>query len=176
MGAAARDDLSRRVGDQYFVHDVLAIALHVAIDDYRASREPLANHHGREQAQFLARVEVAVNVRQIPTERLINGAVEDQRGRERTSERRRASVPWIVVAGPRDVGRNEVGRDVVGDAAKVAADVHLFAIENFVFSPTHLAPLSVIRFLLGSEAIVELGGVDYGAAMAPGANLLDVIE
>src|ERR1700675_1678788 len=99
MGAAPRDDLSRRVGDNHFVHDVLAIAFHVAIDDYRASREPLADHHGCKQAPFLARVEVAVNVRQIPAERLINGAVEDQRGSERTSERRWATVPRIVVAG-----------------------------------------------------------------------------
>ena len=114
-----------------FVHDVFAIALHVAIDDYRARREALADHHRREQAPFLARVKVAVDVRQIPTERLVNGAVENQRGSERTSERRRASVPWIVVAGSRDVGRDEVGRNVVGDAAEVAADVHLFAIENF---------------------------------------------
>jgi len=46
MGAAARDDLSRRVGDEHFVHDVLAIALHVAIDNYRARREPLATITG----------------------------------------------------------------------------------------------------------------------------------
>ena len=66
-----------RVGDQYFVHDVLAIAFHITIDNYRARREPLTNHHRRKQAPFLARVQVAVDIRQIPTERLVNGAVED---------------------------------------------------------------------------------------------------
>ena len=131
MGAAARDDLSRCVADEYFVHDVLAIALGVAIDDDGASREPLANHHGREQVPFLARVEVAVNVGQIPSERVVNGAMENQSGSDGAAERRGAAIPWIVVAGAGDIRRDHVGRDVVGDGAEIAADVYLFAVENF---------------------------------------------
>src|SRR5271166_34862 len=99
MGAAARDDLSRRVADEDFIHDVLAIALDVAVDDDGARREALANHHGREQAPFLARVEVAVDVRQIPSERVVNGAVENECGSDGAAERRRTSIPWVVVAG-----------------------------------------------------------------------------
>ena len=156
-----------------FVHDVFAIALDVTVDDDGASGEPLADHHRREELPFLARVKVAVDVRQVPSERLVNGAVENQRGRDRAAERRLVAIPWIVVAGARDVSRDQFGRDVVGDAAEVAADVNFFAIENFT---GHHAVLRALVFLFGFEAIVELGGVDHRASMAPGANLLDVIE
>ena len=131
MGAAARYDLSRRVADEHFVHHVFAIALEVAVDDDGAGREPLANHHGCEHVPFLARVQVAVNIRQIPCERVVNGAVENQRRSDGAAERRIAAVPWIVVAGAGDVGRDQIGRDVAGHAAEITAHVHLFAVEKF---------------------------------------------
>ena len=118
--------------DENLIHYVFAIALDVTIDDHGARREPLAHHHRREQAPFLARVEVAVDVRQIPSERMVNGAVKNQRGSDGAAERRALAVPWIVVASAGDIRRDQIWRDVVGDAAKIAPDVHLFAVENFV--------------------------------------------
>ncbi len=82
MSPAARHDLAARVADEDFVHDVFAIALDVTVDDDGASGQPLADHHRREDFPFLARMKVAVDIRQVPSERLVNGAVENQRGRD----------------------------------------------------------------------------------------------
>src|ERR1700684_1283751 len=133
MGAAARHNLFRRRADQYFVHNDFAIALDVTVDDDGAGGEPFADFDGREQFPFLARVQVAENVRQIPSERAVDRVVEDQRRSDGAAERRVAAVPRIVVTRSGNVLGDELGRDVPGDAAEIASDVDLFAIENLIF-------------------------------------------
>src|SRR5271170_2588324 len=173
MGAAARHNLSRRVADENFVHHVFTIAFDVTVDDDGAGGEPFADSYGREQFPFLARVQVAENVRQIPSERAVHRVVENQRGSEGAAERRVAAIPRIVVTGARDVLGDEFGRDVPGDAAEVASDVNLFAIENLILLVSHR---DALRFLFDLDSFVELGRIDDRPPVAPGANLLDVVE
>src|SRR5713101_3326174 len=132
MGSAPRDDPPARIGNDDFVYDVFAIALDVTVNDHGSGGEAFADHHRREQIPFLARVKVAVDVGQIPVEIAVNGAMENQRRSDGTSERRTVAIPGIVVASGRNIRRNQVGRDVVSHPAVVAAYVNFFAIERFV--------------------------------------------
>ena len=110
MGAAARHDEPGGVGDDDLAYDVLAIALEVALDDHPMRAQRIADHHRREVLPFLARVQVAVNLRQVPFGRwLINRRMQDQRRRDGTAEWRVATIPRIVVAGALDIGRDQPG-------------------------------------------------------------------
>src|SRR5271154_1640596 len=66
MGPAALDQLSARTEEQAFVDYVLAIALAIARDYERTRVKFVAHPHRREALPLLARMQVAVNIWQIP--------------------------------------------------------------------------------------------------------------
>ncbi len=141
MGAAAGYDTSAGVEDQRLVDHVLAVALHVTVDDDRSRVQPLAHHHRREEVEFLARMQVAVEVGQVPVKRMEDRRMNDERGRDRAAERRGSAIPWIVVAGARDVAFDQVRRDFVFGAAEVAADIDLISVKDGRwFNPAHVLP------------------------------------
>src|SRR5579871_6574149 len=69
-------------------------------------------------------MQVAVDLRQVPFGGgFIDRGMQNERGRDRTAERRLAPIPWIVVTGARDIGRDHLGRNRVLENAVIAADI-----------------------------------------------------
>src|SRR5437867_13288969 len=107
MRPASGDYLPGCVRDDDLVHDELAIALDVAIDDNRSRRKPLPDSDRCEQFPFLARVQIAEDVGQVPFERAIHGVIKDQGRSDWVAEWRPIAIPRIVVASDGDIPRNK---------------------------------------------------------------------
>src|SRR5262249_185841 len=91
--------------------------------------QALAHHPRREDPPFLARVQIAVDVRQVPIQVAINRGVQNQRRCNRAAERRFTAIPGIVIAGTRDEFVDCVRCYLVTDAAVVAADATFILVE-----------------------------------------------
>src|SRR5215469_16154011 len=103
MCAAALNDLSLRVQEQAFIDDVFAIPLYVTVNDYRARMQFFADTYRGEAGPLLARMQIPENVGQIPVMVAKHSGMDDKCRRYWAAERRRPTVPRMMIAGPCDV-------------------------------------------------------------------------
>lgn len=129
MRPAALHDAVLAIEYENFVDHIFAIALDVTLHHHRTRPQMIALANRRKTLPFLARMQIAKGLWQVPGAIAKCHRMKNQRGRQRSAERRLTAIPRMIIAGRGDIVLNRRRVDNEFIAADIAADVNFIGTE-----------------------------------------------